>query len=275
MWRCLAISSVLILQLVSSTGADEIADSINRVDQLIKQSPDSAEAYVLRGRLHARSRKHDKAIADFTRAIELDPASSQAYDERGSEHLIAGQIDESIADFDKFLSAHPQHEPHHWKRGIAYYYAGKFKDGTKQFDDHQTVNPNDVENAVWRYLCMARDQKLEKATASLLPIKGDTRVPMMELYELYAGRGTEKQVMAAVEAGDPSKEELNVRRFYAHLYLGLFHEAAGDKRLAKEHLTMAADKHEISHYMWDIARMHVDRQYKAKPADAGAKNPAN
>src|SRR5205085_12222499 len=95
---------------------------------------------------------------------------------------------------------------------------------------------------------------------------GDTRVPMMELYELYAGRGTEQQVMAAVEAGDPSDDELNVRRFYAHLYLGLYHEAAGDKEQAKKHLTKAADEHEISHYMWDIARMHVDKLYKRKTA---------
>jgi lipoprotein NlpI len=111
---------------------------------------------------------------------------------------------------------------------------------------------------------MARDKDVPTARKSLIPIQGDTRVPMMELYELYAGRGDQQRVDAAVDEGNPSPEELNIRRFYAHLYLGLFHEAAGNKQLAEQHLRTAAHKHEISHYMWDIARMHVDKVYKSQ-----------
>jgi lipoprotein NlpI len=260
MIRPLALLSALTMAFVSPVLAED-DPRIVKIDQAISQSPDKPELYLARARLHAKARQHEKAIADYSKAIELDPKLSQAYDERGSERLIAGQIDASIEDFDRFLAANPQFEPHHWKRGIAYYYAEKFDKGTKQFDSHQTVNPNDVENAVWRYLCVARDKGVPTARKSLIPIQGDTRVPMMELYELYAGRGSQQQVDAAVDAGNPSPEELNIRQFYAHLYLGLFHEAAGNKQLAEQHLRTAADKHEISHYMWDIARMHVDKVY--------------
>ena len=45
----------------------------------------------------------------------------------------------------------PDQEPAHWKRGISYYYAGRFDEGRKQFEGYQTVDDNDVENAVWRY----------------------------------------------------------------------------------------------------------------------------
>ena len=40
---------------------------------------------------------------------------------------------------------------------------------------------------------------------------------------------------------------------------GLYYEAAGDNAKAKEHITTAAEKHKIGHYMWDVARVHAER----------------
>ena len=81
---------------------------------------------------------------------------AEAFDQRGSERFMLGQIAESIADFDRYLQLRPDQEPWHWKRGISYYYAGRYDEGRRQFEGYQTVDDNDVENAVWRYLCMAR-----------------------------------------------------------------------------------------------------------------------
>jgi hypothetical protein len=60
----------------------------------------------------------------------------------------------------------------------------------------------------------------------------------------------------AREGGDPDK--LTQQLFYAHLYLGLYYETEGNKQLALEHVTKAADNHRITHYMWDVARVHRD-----------------
>ena len=100
---------------------------------------------------------------------------------------MAGQIKRSIDDFDRFVELKPQQEPHHWKRGISYYYAGRYDDGRRQFEGYQTVDDNDVENAVWRYLCMARSLGVQAARDAILKIKHDRRVPMMEVYALYSG----------------------------------------------------------------------------------------
>jgi lipoprotein NlpI len=176
---------------------------------------------------------------------------------------MLGHVDESIADFDRFIELKPQQEPWHWKRGISYYYAGRWDEGRRQFEGYQTVDDNDVENAVWRYLCMARGNGVPAARDALLKIKQDPRVPMMEIYALYAGKAQADDVLAAAQAGSPSAEQLNSRLFYAHLYLGLFHEAAGDTARAKEHLTTAAEKHTIGHYMWNVADVHARRLKKA------------
>ena len=60
--------------------------------------------------------------------------------------------------------------------------------------------------------------------------------------------------------------------FYAHLYLGLYHEVGGDQPLADKYIHLAADKTladnpEINRYMWDVARIHA--QSFRKPS-AGA-----
>ena len=35
-------------------------------------------------------------------------------------------------------------------------YAGRYQDCREQFESHRTVNPDDVENAAWHFLCVAR-----------------------------------------------------------------------------------------------------------------------
>ena len=87
---------------------------------------------------------------------------------------------------------------------------------------------------------------------------GDRRVPMAQVYDLYRGTGTPAAVLAAAQAGSPQPERLNSQLFYAHLYLGLYYEAAGQVDLAKEHI-LKAEEHKIAHYMWDVAHLHAER----------------
>src|SRR5688572_14783931 len=68
-----------------------------------------------------------------------------------------GRVAESAAGFDELVKLAPASAPQLWQRGIALYYAGRYKDCRTQFESHRTVNPNDVENAVWHFLCVARE----------------------------------------------------------------------------------------------------------------------
>jgi lipoprotein NlpI len=171
---------------------------------------------------------------------------------------------ESIADFDKYLELKPADTPRHWRRGISYYYAGRFEEGAKQFESGHARNPDDVEEAVWHFLCNARGTGIDKARRAILKIGKDNRVPMMQVYSLYAGRAKPEDVLAAAVAGKPTPEQRNYQLFYAHLYLGLYYEATGDRKRALEHLTKAAEEHKIGDYMWDVARVHVDLLRKAE-----------
>jgi lipoprotein NlpI len=196
-----------------------------------------------------------RTVADYDALIARFPQSAEAHDRRGSEHFKQGNIAASIADFDRAIALEPAREPGHWKRGISHYYAAEFEKGQKQFEGYQTVDDNDVENAVWRFLCMARRLGVEPARKAMLKIGADPRVPMMQVYDLYRGELKADDVLAAARDGDPSPEELNQRLFYAHLYLGLYYDATGNREQALRNMTLA-EEHRIGHYMWDVARVH-------------------
>ncbi len=203
-----------------------------------------------------RLAEHEKAIADYDRILKLRPEWAEGYNRRGAEHFKMAHIQQSLDDFDRAIQLDPAQAPYHWQRGISLYYAGRYDDGRKQFELHQTVNGNDVENAAWRYLCMARAGTVATARASILPIQHDSRVPMMQIYALYKGKAAVEDVLAAARAGNPTPDALSERLFYAHLYIGLYDEAAGDAKGAREHIALA-NRHTIDHYMGDVARVHL------------------
>jgi lipoprotein NlpI len=237
---------------------DKQADkAVELAGKAIAADPKDARGYLLRGYGYEFSRQHDKAIADFTRCLEVDPKLADAYDHRGSEHFILGHIKESLDDFDKFLALQPKAAPGHWKRGIALYYAKRYEDGRKQFKDGDKIFADDVENAVWHFLCNAKLQGIDKARAEMLKIGKDNRVPLMEAYDLFLGKCKPADVLAAAQAGDVPEQLRNQQLFYAHLYLGLYYDAVGDSRKALEHMNLASGKYRLG-YMGDVAHVHAE-----------------
>lgn len=230
--------------------------ALSLVQKAIEADPNNQDAHYFSARLHERLQQHERAIEDYNQLLRLKPGAANIYLLRGSEYFRLGKIKESVADFDKEIELEPARAPQHWQRGISYYYAGRFEDGRKQFDLHQTVNSSDVENAVWHFLCVARSASVAKARTALIPIQGDRRVPMMQVYALFAGKGTVDAVLAAATVGEPPPAELRQRLFYAHLYLGLYFEALGETKRAAEHIDRAAGEFAVDHYMGDVARVH-------------------
>ena len=96
----------------------------------------------------------------------------------------------------------------------------------------------------------------------LIPVSGDARVPMAQVQLLFAGKATPDDVLSAAKAGHPDEGELRRRLFYAHLYIGLYHEAAGNAGAAKEHVLLAAEKYAGDDYMGDVARVHAAQMKK-------------
>jgi lipoprotein NlpI len=176
----------------------------------------------------------------------------------GETEFKAGRIAESLAAFDKAVELAPSAEPYLWQRGIAQYEAGKFAAGAKQFELHKTVNANDVENAAWHYLCVARAESPAAAVKKLIAIDTaeDRRVPMRQVYEMFAGKLGPEDVLKVVANADESRA---IDKFYADLYVALWHEANGHADDAKKYMTLAAAHADSGGYMGDVAKIHLAR----------------
>jgi lipoprotein NlpI len=253
--RFLAAEADPLLRQVIAVSATNVAAALKLCDRAVAESPSKTEPLVIRAGLFDREGRYADALRDLSAALKLDAASPQLWHARGEVNFRAGHFQESVADFDHALQLVPENAPRHWQRGISLYYARRFEDGRKQFELHQTVNPNDVENAVWHFLCLARERGVTNARTAMLKVGPDARVPMREIDDLYRGSGSEEKVLSAA-AGLENRGQQRQALFYAHLYLGLYFDVLGERGKAREHMAKAAGEFGAKHYMGDVARVH-------------------
>ena len=163
----------------------------------------------------------------------------------------------SLEDYDASIAVGiPHDEDSCWERGLVYYYLGRFDDGRKQFEGYHKVGPKDIENGIWRYLCIAENSSLKKAIETFYPYPQKDRIPFPALHALYSGTGTAEAVLEEADSGPPGRRV--TQRFYGHYYIGKYFEVTRDFKRAHEHFEKAVT-HKIGHFMYDCARVDLKR----------------
>lgn len=208
-----------------------------------------------RAQLFERLQELPSCEADLTQALALVPGEPALLLDRGILRLRRGNYVGSVTDLDRYVELRPGRAAGLWQRGIALFYARRFAEGRRQFELHRTVNPEDVENSAWHFCCVARLEGPESARKALLPVTADGRSGMLQIQELYAGKRTPSGVLEAVE-GLPDGDRRREGRFYAHLYLALYHGAWREREAELRHVAEAAKLGERFGIMGEIARLH-------------------
>ena len=62
----------------------------------------------------------DKAIDDFTEAIQYEPDYAEAYYNRGNAYAIKREFDLAMVDFNKAICLEPGHAGFYYSRGHTY-----------------------------------------------------------------------------------------------------------------------------------------------------------
>lgn len=192
----------------------------------------------------------ESELERWNNIIRSQTKDVNAYIHRGMTRFKLIKINESIEDFDRAEKLDPNIRPYLWQRGLSLYYAGRFEEGAQQFEIDLQVNSHDVEETVWRYLCIARLKGAGAARKSLLVVKKDPRLVMQYVYELYAGNCFPEHVFAV------GRKEGKRGMFYSNLYCGLYYEVENKVDSAKECIVKAVEDYKISDYMWHVAHVH-------------------
>ncbi len=87
--------------------------------------PKTAEEYIKRGTERHDKGKHDEALADYTKAIELNPKSSRGYASRGAAYGHQKKYTEAITDLTKAIELDLIDTVSYLNRGLAYHNMGK------------------------------------------------------------------------------------------------------------------------------------------------------
>lgn len=252
----------LQIQARQALAANDLAKAESLIAQAIEKAPDDPRPRLIRAEILEQAGKFNAAADEYTRLLEFDgwadadKARADLHHRRGSARLFAEQPAAAVKDFDREIQIVPARADGHWQRGIALYYTQRFAEGAKQFEAYQAVDTNDVENSVWWYICRKQEVGEEAARGGLLPIGRDPRVPLMTVYELFREKAKPADVLAAANEATVDPLEQKRRLFYAHLYLGLWHEAQGELEKSLEHMRRAALDHNIGGYMWQVADLH-------------------
>ena len=107
--------------------------AIAEFSQAIQLKPDSAEVYEKRGIAYSEKGEYENAIKDFSRAMQIAPESGFAYFLRGKALGMLGNFDRAIADLSKAVQLGLKHKDVYFYRGLAYYNSGEYDQATTDF----------------------------------------------------------------------------------------------------------------------------------------------
>ena len=85
---------------------------------MITHNPNDAQSYYNRGNAYRDEVDFDRAIKDYTKAIELNPEFAEVYVKRALAYIRIGKFDRAIQDYDKVLELKPKFIAFYAARGI-------------------------------------------------------------------------------------------------------------------------------------------------------------
>ena len=96
--------------------------------QAIEYNPEFPLTYYYRGIAYSKKGEVNQSIKDYTKAIELKPDDADTYCYRGIAYLIKKDFDLAIEDFSKVVELDLDYTSTYYYRGLAYLFKGNFDD---------------------------------------------------------------------------------------------------------------------------------------------------
>jgi tetratricopeptide (TPR) repeat protein len=122
-----------------------------------------AAAHYNRGLAFDQKGDVDRAMADYTKAIELEPTDPSPFINRGRIYMNRREYDRAIADYDKAFVVAPGLVLARFNKAVALDRAGRPQEATHEYRTFlQVAGPDDEANAVQaRQRLAALEQKRE------------------------------------------------------------------------------------------------------------------
>src|SRR5262249_29456500 len=107
-------------------GGIEHARAVPACEEAVATYPESPRLRFQLGRAYSAKGDRDRAIADYSKTIELRPTHALAYTNRGAAYEAMGNHDRAIADYSKAIDIDPMFAIAYHNRGVAYKAKGDY-----------------------------------------------------------------------------------------------------------------------------------------------------
>ena len=151
----------------------------------IELKPDFAEAYNNRGNAYSRKGDFDTAIQNYDTAIEIKPDYAEAYNNRGIAYVEKRDFDKGIQNYDTAIKIKPRLAEAYYGRGIAYVGKHDFDTAIQNFTTTIKIKPDDAEAYYSRGIAYVEKRDFDTAIqdfTTTIKIKPDDA-------EVYCNRG--------------------------------------------------------------------------------------
>ena len=112
--------------------SDYHKQQIEKASVLIERNP-SASNYLSRGSVYGSLGQYDKAVSDYSQAIEIDEYYAEAYFRRGCTYYATRQYEEAVSDYTKAIAIDAHYVEACFRRGRTYYATGQYEEALKDY----------------------------------------------------------------------------------------------------------------------------------------------
>ena len=131
----------LFVEAMNAHLENRLPDAIKLYTQLILVSPNHY-IYNHRGLVYFTLSEYEKAIDDFTTAIEISPKDTRVYTNRGLTYRMLKRYDDSLRDFNKSLELNPLWPDTFYGRSLTYYDLGDIQHALEDCDKAISIKPD-------------------------------------------------------------------------------------------------------------------------------------
>ena len=201
---------------VDTTGA------IAEADAALADDPDNVELLIAAGRVRRNVWQYRRAMALYTRAIELAPEDWRPHRFRGHRHISVREFDQAVTDLEAARERAPLNWDVSYHLGLAYFLTGRFGDAADEYmrcidladdpdalaaqsDDFRSCsqNGNHPESQIamteWAVRALLRDGRSDEAHELLEAIPADLAIGENVAYYhdllFYKGLKTEDELL--------------------------------------------------------------------------------
>ena len=120
-----------------------------------------------RGNIYSELQEYQKAMEDFSRAIELESRYASAYNNRGSIYSMFNEYQKAVWDFNRAIELEPEYASPLYNRGLVFRKLGQDQKAIADYSRAIELNPEYVSAYVNRGNSYSRLKEYQKAIADL------------------------------------------------------------------------------------------------------------